>query len=140
MKHTHEHRKLKRRLTAGLLVSLVLVSGALAFASPLAMAEGGGTPIQDQGITREMKRNEAINNPGLQTLPQWTTEWNGGQNIHPDRRYDRDNRYSSRGRHYDRNHRYSGRSYRSYPRSYAYADPYYYDPHPTPGINLLFGF
>jgi hypothetical protein len=50
MKHqTIHHRNVKRRaLAAGLLVSLALISGALALASGPALAEGGGTPIRDQ--------------------------------------------------------------------------------------------
>ena len=137
---TIHHRSVKRRvLAAGLLVSLALISGALAFASGPAMAEGGGTPIGDQGVQNtperraEMARQDLANNGPGYGRSQSDRGSRGNQNY----RGSVDPNY--RGSRNYRDQRYS-RSYQPYYRSYSYVDPYYSDPHPSPGISLFFGF
>jgi len=134
---TNHHRSVKRRaLAAGLLVSLALISGALAVP---AMAEGGGTPIGDQGVANtperraDMARQDLANNgPG--------GRYQSDRGNRGDRRYGNQNYRGDRNYRNYRDQRYSGRSYQPYARSYSYVDPYYYDPRPSPGISLFFGF
>ena len=140
MKHqTIHHRNVKRRaLAAGLLVSLALISGALALASGPALAEGGGTPIRDQGVENtperraELARQDLANNGPGYSRYQSDRGYQGNRNYRGDRNYHGSRNY--------RDQRYYSRSYQPYYRSYSYVDPYYYDPRPTPGISLFFGF
>jgi len=139
MRHeTDHHRKVKRRLSAGLLVALALVSGALAFGSGAAFGEGGGDPIRDQSIDRPNDNDPAqrfrqdLANFG----PSGPDQGNRADRGYRDRAY-RERNYNNRPRGY---YRHDGRSYQPNYRSYSYADPYYYNPRPSPGINLLFGF
>jgi hypothetical protein len=133
----------RRSPVTPLLVSLALVSGALALGTGPVLGEGGGGS-GDQGVPRNYQ------SPGE---ARFGSNYNGGQ-ADRGRSVDRQSRnYGDRNsraqrydsgsqRHYAESPRYSGRSYRSY----SYGDPAYiygpgvYDANPSPGIGLFFNF
>jgi len=153
-RHTHRDNGMRRSITP-LLVALALMSGSLVLGSSPAIAEGGGG--SDQGVDWKAYRESDANsrrqyeaNNGVGSYDR--RQANNGQRDtrqSNDRSY-RDQRSNRDQRSYRDQQRSYGRSYRPNNRSYAYADPYYapyygppayvYDPRPTPGISLFFGF
>ena len=164
LRTTPEYNERRRAPAACTVLAIGLVSGALSFGG-LAFGEGGGTPINDQGVDwRAQRHADVANNTGIQApvtreRQRRVQENNGDRGYRADRGYRGDYRYGDRGyrgdyrygdhRGYSDRRYYGDRGYRYEPRyrSYAYGSPYLYapaplayDPYPTPGISLFFGF
>ena len=132
----------RRSSVAPLLVSLALVSGALALGTGPALGEGGGTPIGDQGVPRNYQSSGEARFGSNYNGSQGGRSVNRQSRNYSDRNSRSQRYYSGSQRYYAGSSRYSGRSYRSY----SYGDPAYiygpgvYDTSPSPGIGLFFNF
>jgi hypothetical protein len=135
MNHPSEHRPHSHKrpqstsLAAALAATLLLGFGS-------AHAEGGGDPINDQGVDWDhIRRGEATGQ--ISNYVSAFARAHPGYPRSPRIENDRSHRYNSSRR--DRGYRGDGRHHRDYAYSDRYS-PYYYDPSPSPGISLFFNF
>jgi hypothetical protein len=131
IRRSESHKKLRAASLATALAASMLL------AATSARAEGGGDPINDQGVDWDhIRRGEA--NGQISNYDKAFARAHPGDPRSPRVENDRSRRFG--GNRHDRGYRGNGARYHEYAYSDRYPSPYYYDPAPSPGISLFFNF